>query len=149
MDTFGNLEDWGKVLNTLEDLKRTKKLDEQQSGLARILRYGENWRLLETVLEYGKEIVEPSEEFLKAICNVMDSRHIYLDARVLAVQALESLVPRVAGDQGGGNKVNRPFILRKMNDIQNSIEPPKLQEAITRCLEVITQQRKQEALQQS
>lgn len=140
MDTFGNLDDWGKVLKTLVDLKETKKLDEHQRELARILRYGENWRLLETVLECAKEVEEPSEEFLKAICNVMDSRGIYLDARVLAVDALECLVPRMSRDHGGDNEVNRPFIIRKMKDIQDSTEPPKFQEAIARCLKVITKE---------
>jgi hypothetical protein len=149
MDTFGNLEDWGKVLGILEGLKGTKKLDEHQSGLARILRYGENWRLLETVLEYAKEIVQPSEEFLKAICNVMDSRGIYLEARVLAVDALECLVPRMSIDHGGDNEGNRPFIIRKMKGIQDSTEPPKIQEAITRCLKIITQERRLDGLKES
>jgi len=149
MDTFGNLDDWGKVLETIEDLKKTKKLDEHQTGLARILRYGENWRLLETVLEYAKEIVEPSGEFLKAICNVMDSSNIYLDARVLAVDALECLVPRMSRDHSGDDEVNHPFIIRKMKDIQGSTEPPKFQEAITRCLKVITKERKHEVSKQS
>jgi len=149
MDTFGNLNDWGQVLKMLGNLKKTKKLDEQQTGLARILRYGQNWRLLETALECAKEIVEPSQEFLKAICNIMDSRNIYVDARVLAVDALEYLVPRMSKDLGGDSEVTRPSIIRKMKNIQDSIEPPKFQEAITRCLEVITKGRKHEVSKQS
>lgn len=140
MDTFGNLEDWGKVLETIEDLKKTKKLDQHQRGLARILRYGENWRLLETVLECAKEVAEPSEEFLKAICNVMDNRGIYLDGRILAVKALESLVPRMSRDHGSDNEVNRAFIIRKMKEIMGSTEPPKFQEAIAWGLKVITKE---------
>jgi hypothetical protein len=136
-DTFGNLREWGQVLETLEDLEKAKNLDKRQNGLARILRYGQNWRLLERVLEYAKEIVEPSDELLKEICNIMTSHNFYLDARILAVDALESLVPRMQRDHGGDNRASQTLIIRRMEDILNSSEPPKFQEALTRSLEVI------------
>jgi hypothetical protein len=136
-DTFGNLREWGQVLETLEDLEKAKNLDKRQKGLARILRYGQNWRLLERVLEYAKEIVEPSDELLKEICNIMTSHNFYLDARILAVDALESLVPRMQRDHGGDNRASQTLIIRRMEDILNSSEPPKFQEALTRSLEVI------------
>lgn len=136
-DTFGNLREWGQVLETLEDLEKAKNLDKHQNGLARILRYGQNWRLLERVLEYTKEIVEPSDELLKEICNIMTSHNFYLDARILAVDALESLVPRMQRDHGGDNRASQTLIVRMMEDILNSSEPPKFQEAVTRSLKVI------------
>ena len=138
MDTFGNLLDWGQVLESLEDLKRAKKLEDHQAGLARILRYGQNWRLLEAVLEHGKEVVAPSGEFLKAICDVMNNRGIYVDARVLAVQTLETLVPRMTGDRQGDGGVSRNSVIQAMKALQKSVEPPKFQEAIDQSLKVIS-----------
>jgi len=138
MDTFGNLLDWGQVLESLENLKRGKKLDDHQAGLARILRYGQNWRLLEAVLEHGKEVVAPSGEFLKAICDVMNNRGIYVDARVLAVQTLETLVPRMTGDRKGDGGVSRNSVIQAMKALQKSVEPPKFQEAIAQSLKVIS-----------
>ncbi len=150
MDTFGNLEDWGKVLKTLENLKNKKKLDGHQRGLARILRYGQNWRLLEKVLDYAKEVAEPSEEFLGALCNVMTSRNIYLDARILAVGTLESLAPRISKNHGCDSEVNRPFIIGKMRDILDSTtEPLKLRETVIRSLKVIAKEQEAETLKQS
>ncbi len=142
MDTFGNLDDWGEILKTLGNLKKKKKLDEHQSGLARILKYGQNWRLLETVLDYAKEVAEPSEEFLRAMCNVMTNRNIYVDARILAVDALESLAPRILKNHGCDNGIKQPFIIGKMKEIMNSTaEPLKLQEAVLRSLGVIEKER--------
>jgi hypothetical protein len=138
VDTFGNLLDWGQVLESLEDLKRAKKLEDHQAGLARILRYGQNWRLLEAVHEHGKEVVAPSGEFLKAICDVMNNRGIYVDARVLAVQTLETLVPRMTGDRKGDGGVSRNSVIQAMKALQKSIEPPKFQEAIAQSLKVIS-----------
>lgn len=49
-DIFGNLMDWGLVLDKLDDLKKSEKLHKHQADLIRILRYRNNWRLRETVL---------------------------------------------------------------------------------------------------
>ena len=138
MDTFGNLLDWGQVLESLGNLKKAKKLDDHQAGLARILRYGQNWRLLEAVLEHGKEIVDPSEEFLKAVCDVMNNRSVYLDARILAVQTLVSLVPRLSREHAGDGGVSRASVIHTMKALQESIEPPKFQETIAQSLKVIS-----------
>ncbi len=150
MDTFGDLENLEKVLKMLENFKDKKALDEHQTGMARILKYGQNWRLLETVLEYSKEVAEPTEEFLGTICNVMVNRNIYVDARILAVDALESLAPRISKKHGCDNGINQPFIIGKMKEIMNSTtEPLKLQEAVLRSLGVIEKKRGPEKLKQS
>lgn len=40
-DIFGDLREWGVVLERLNDLKQSQKLDDYQEGLTRILRYQE------------------------------------------------------------------------------------------------------------
>jgi hypothetical protein len=149
MDTFGNLEDWAKVLKALEDLKKNKKLGEHQGGLARILKYGQNWRLLEAVLQYGKDIADPSEEFLEAICDLMSNRSVYMDARILAVDALEYLVPRISREHGRHNEARRVSIIRTMKDILEASEPPKFHEAVARSLKIIEKGQEPEMLKQS
>lgn len=42
-DIFGNLTDWGRVIEMLDRLKELKKLDRNQDGLTRVLRYRDNW----------------------------------------------------------------------------------------------------------
>jgi hypothetical protein len=134
-DIFGNLREWGQVLELLESLKKSEKLDEHQSGLARILRYGENWRLLEAVLEYGKEINQPTDEFLQEVNNIMNDQNIYLDARMLAVNTLVCLFPRI--NRKNNHKFSQTLVVRKMRDILNSPEPPIFHEAVKKSLNSI------------
>ena len=59
-DVFGNLKDWGAVLDKLEDLSRAGALGEHQGALIRILRYNDNWRLREAALDALPMVQEPS-----------------------------------------------------------------------------------------
>jgi len=136
-DIFGNLREWGQVLELLESLKKSEKLDEHQSGLARILKYGQNWRLLEAVLEYGKEIIQPTDEFLQEVYNIMINRNIYLDARILAVHTLESLLPRRPKDPNKDQNFCETIVVPKMLDILNSPGPPIFHEAVKKSLKSI------------
>jgi len=137
-DIFGNLREWRQVLKLLDSLKKSKKLDKHQIGLARILRYGQNCRLLERVLEYGKEINQPADEFLLEVTNIMTDRNIYLDARILAVEVLESLVPRRPKIRKNDKQFSKTLVVCKMQDILNSSEPPNFHEVIAKSLEVIS-----------
>lgn len=132
-DIFGNLKEWGKVLELLDNLKQSKKLDEHQKGLARILKYGENWRLLEQVLECGKEINHPEDQFLLEVFNIMSDRNIYLDARILALNILVCLFPRI--NRNHNHKLSQGLIVRKMRNILNLPGPPIFQEAVAKSLE--------------
>ena len=91
-DIFGNLMDWGQAMDKLNQLKQSKKLNEHQPGLARILRYRDNWRLRETVLSYVKDIAHPSDDLLTEVLNIVMDENVYYDARIIAVDALASLM---------------------------------------------------------
>jgi hypothetical protein len=132
-DIFGNLKEWGKVLELLDNLKQSKKLDEHQMGLARILKYGENWRLLEQVLECGKEINQPEDQFLLEVFNIMSDRNIYLDARILALNILVCLFPRI--NRKNNHKLSQGLIVQNMRNILNLPGPPIFQEAVVKSLE--------------
>jgi len=121
-DVFGDLEKWEKVLKILDRLKESRKLDEHQAGLARVLRFGENWRLIEKVLECGKEINQPEDKFLLEVFNIITDRSIYLDARILALDTLVCLFPRV--NRKENQKVSRAFVVREMRNILNLPGPP-------------------------
>ena len=135
-DIFGDLEKWEKVLKILDGLKESRELDENQAGLARILRFGSNWRLIEKVLECGKEINQPEDKFLLEVFKIITDRNIYLDARILALDTLVCLFPRM--NQKGGQKVSQVFIVRNIRNILNLPEPPLFHEAVARSLEAMT-----------
>ena len=135
-DVFGNLEKWEKVLKVLDELKESRELDENQGGLARILRFGDNWRLIEKVLECGKEINQPEDRFLLEVFRIITDRNRYLDARILALDTLVCLFPRI--NQKADQKVSQAFVVRNIRNILNLPDPSLFHEAIAKSLEAMT-----------
>jgi hypothetical protein len=135
-DVFGDLEKWEKVLKILNGLKESRELDENQAGLARILRFGDNWRLIEKVLECGKGIDQPEDKFLLELFKIIADRNIYLDARILALDTLVCLFPRM--NQKENQKVSQAFVVQNIRNILNLPEPPLLHEAIAKSLKAMT-----------
>jgi hypothetical protein len=101
-DEFGNLRDWGSVMDRLEKLREDAVLDEHQAGLARILRYRNNWRLREAALEGIQYVEEPSDELLTGVLDIVADRGLYREVRVLAARALEGMLEKRRMQGGGG-----------------------------------------------
>ena len=95
-DSFGDLREWGRALEEVEKHTKAGTLDDVQGGLARLIRYRENWRLRERALVAARAVTAPDVELLSAILNVALDENTYTDARVLATRALGDLVPRRA-----------------------------------------------------
>lgn len=133
-DTFGNLREWGKVLERLETLGKSRKLDEHQNGLARILRYRKNWRLLERVLEYGEDINQPTDEFFQEVFRVMSDPDVYPDARILALKAWECMVLKRLKKGREGHAVLQ---ICKMAEVLDGSGPPIFREALSRSLKAL------------
>ena len=91
-DPFGNLADWGLVVDTLEDLANNGDLSQCQPGLVRILRYKGNWRLREEVLKLLGKIKTPSRELADQLITILDDDNAYYDVRILAGNALIQLL---------------------------------------------------------
>lgn len=133
-DMFGNLREWGIVLEQLEDLKQSRKLDEHQKGLARILRYRDNWCLREKVLEYANEIENPTDELLSGLFYIITGDDIYLEARVLAVNTLGYLILKRKGSSRGGKEFDETKAVLYMIDILDSERPPHLRATVAKAL---------------
>jgi hypothetical protein len=89
---FDNIEDWGRVLDRLEDLKRRGELEDHEPGLVRILRYRDNWRLREYVLEAARDLKRCSASLVAAVLDILRDEDLYYEVRVLAAEALPALV---------------------------------------------------------
>lgn len=100
-DPFGNLNEWGKVLNILDELLHKGKLQKCQPGLIRILRFKGNWRLREETLRRLGTIQHPSDELVIQVLNILADDNIYYDARILAADALRQIVQNAQGDFQG------------------------------------------------
>jgi hypothetical protein len=94
-DPFGDLSDWGRVLEILEKMATGSQLDMCQPGLVRILRYKGNWRLKEEVLKRMGGIEVPSGELIDQTLRVLTDDNLYYDARILAANGLIQVLRRV------------------------------------------------------
>lgn len=91
-DIFGNLAEWGHVLDQLKKLREEKLLDEHQSGLARMLRYRTNPRLMEQVLICALDISQASDALIADVLDVVVSTEVVLPFRTQAARALGHLL---------------------------------------------------------
>lgn len=136
-DVFGNLMDWGNVLETLHEIKKSGVLDDHQAGLARVLRYKENWRLREHVLECLREIDRPTDELIQEVCRILCDGSAYIDMRILAASALGELVPKRVRDSGEEPKFGDVPVSQVMRDLVDSPQAPILHKAVVKALEAV------------
>jgi len=126
-DIFGNLREWGRVLDALETARTQQVLDEHQAGLARILRFRGNWRLVENVLRVVPEIRQASDLLIAEVCNLAAAWDVSVDLRVLAARALGHLLSH-RPEQASSFDPART--LRTMEEIAAKPLPPVLTEAV-------------------
>lgn len=128
-DPFGNLTDWGPVLDTLEDLSANGDLSQCQRGLVRILRYRGNWRLREEVLKVVGDVQNPSEELVHQVISILDDDNIYYDARILAGSALLQLLNNAKSVSSDDLQSKTR---RVINKLKTAPQPPFFEKAIDR-----------------
>lgn len=129
-DIFGNLRDWGPVMEQLGGLRERGELDQHRAGLTRILRYRENWRLRETVLKYMRDLTDPSDELLQSALVIMMDENVYHDARILAAEALAHLLRGRSARDATSGAVTAQLVLERMNTLMNTPQTPFFHKAI-------------------
>ena len=126
-DPFGNLTDWGTVVEILDELTDNGKLAECQLGLIRILKYKGNWRLREEVLKRVGEIQTPSDELVYQVLSILADDNIYYDARILASDALIQILKNV--QDGFDGEIN--MSARKVTErLRTTPQPPIFDNAL-------------------
>lgn len=128
-DPFGNLTDWGQVLDTFDDLADKGELAKCQPGLIRILRFKGNWRLREEVLKRVGEIQTPSTELVLQVLSIVADDNIYYDARIIAADALVDLLKNGSADA----HAKLTAATRKLVDkLKSTPQPPFFDKALDR-----------------
>lgn len=128
-DPFGNLTDWGPVLDTLGELADSGRLAECQPGLIRILRFKGNWRLREEVLKRTGEIKAPSRELVLQVLAILADDNIYYDARIMAGDALVQLLKNGPADSAEDLTLTARKLVQKL---KSTPQPPIFDEALDR-----------------
>lgn len=136
-DDFGNLDEWGRAVSQLEQLRRDRRLDEHQDDLVRLLRYPDNWRLREAALESAREIKQPKESLVTAVLQILTNEDLYYEARVLAAEALANLLPAARAAQDGRKPALEQRAIEQMHALLDAAHPPVLHQAVQRVLPTI------------
>jgi hypothetical protein len=133
-DIFGNLLDWGEVIEKLDRLKETRQLDSHQDGLARILRYRDNWRLRENVLNLIVHIAEPTNSLVQEVIHIAMDDDAYLDVRIQAVKALSHMISLCSNPDNTQLSYLAVKAVENMNKLLHSPQPPIFHESILKAL---------------
>lgn len=141
-DIFGDLTDWGQVIEVLDRLKELKRLDRHQVGLTRILRYRDNWRLRETVLKHIVHLPEPTEEIVHEVINITVDEDIYLDMRILAFDALSNLIFLCIRRNDTQSRNLVETAIENMNKLLDSPQPPIFHEVVSKTLNMVKKTQK-------
>jgi hypothetical protein len=132
---FGDLREWGTVLDKIEKLRDTKSLDACQDELVRVLSFRENWRLTERVLEYAGAISQPKDELIGAICKIMCDDDACIDNRILAAAALGELMPKALKDTSNKNHSNNAHVVDVIQKLLDVPQAPIFHTALSKALQ--------------
>lgn len=125
-DPFGNLKDWGPVLELICQAADDKSLNECQPGLTRILAYKDNWRLREETLRRIGAIGNPSEALTRQVQNIITNDNLYYEVRILACQSMaEWLKNDITFDAA-----MRASLSQAVSGLLATPQPPIFQEAL-------------------
>ncbi len=87
-DMFGDLQDWGRVLEQIGKMSEDGKLDDHQPGLARVARYPFNWQLRQAALRAIAGLKRPTDEVLHVAAQILLDDNGDVETRILAGNAL-------------------------------------------------------------
>ena len=133
-DLFGNLTEWGRVLEQLEELKTADSLEDHQAGLVRILRYRDNWRLREWVLQAVRNMKHHSREFIQAIVAILLDEELYQEVRILAAEGLGAWLRIKSSSTAESTPELELHVVECLQKVLTSPQPPVIHQAIRRVL---------------
>ncbi|MCP4115784.1 MAG: hypothetical protein GY737_10330 [Desulfobacteraceae bacterium] len=137
---FGNLMDWGQVLETLEDMTKKGRLSEHQGELIRLLRFNQNWRLREAAIEALEFVDHPSLDLAKEVFSIVKRKDLYYDVRILAVDGLSKLMERIVDRQDLNGEDANAFVdqtISGLAELLETPEPPKFHDALNTSLNLV------------
>ncbi len=133
-DMFGNLMEWSRVMDQLDLLQTAELLEDQQPGLARILRYRRNWRLCRRVLQMVCRIRRPADVLIAELLNVLVDTEMDHESRILAARALGGLLPLRPPREETQVEYDPQRVVTTMSDMCRQPGPPVVMEAVHNAL---------------
>ncbi len=100
-DVFGDLQQWGRVLDQIKQMRADGAFDNHQQGLARLARYPFNWQLRHAGLRAIAELKRPGDEVIRVAVRIMMDEKNDLETRILAGHAVSGALRNGNGTIGG------------------------------------------------
>ena len=132
-DPFGNLCDWGTVIETLDSLAANGQLAKCQDGVVRVLRFRGNWRLREEALKRIGGIAAPSAELVRQVNEIIHDDNLYYEVRILAANVLVQFMKR-------NSFVGIDFLdelKSRMEELIAVPQPPYFMDSLKLCLDAM------------
>lgn len=120
-DPFGNLKDWGPVLERIYKLAEDGNLQECQPGLARILRYRDNWKLREETLSRIGKINSPDDTLVRQVLDISADENLYFEVRILACETMMEFLKNSANTFDTAIKME---LMKTLENLLSCQQPP-------------------------
>ncbi len=144
-DIFGDLREWKRVLEQLEQLEASGHLDEHQEGLARLLRYRFNWRIREKAVQSLATLSAPEDHIFSVVLEIVADEHTEFDLRTMAADSVCGLIS-MRQKQGRWDGDLGRLVMDKLTAALNPHQPPGFQRAVKRVLDCAKQAKPHERL---
>lgn len=132
-DRLGNLEQWGRVLEQLEQWRHAGELESHQEDLLWLLRFRGNWRLREAALEMMGSLQRPLPQLIHEACDIATDESLYHEARILAAEAVTAILS--SGRSSDGGTISLAGEVRDcLRALLESTSPPVVHLALRRVL---------------
>lgn len=122
-DVFGDLQEWGRVLEQVEKMREDGVLDNHQQGLARLARYPFNWQIRQAGLRAMAELRRPGDEVIRIATQIMRDENSDLETRILAGSALSACLGNGNGTASESARLDAAGSIR---DLLGKPQPPLL-----------------------
>lgn len=126
-DPFGNLRDWGPVLERVCTMADNGTLSECQHGLTRILRYRDNWRLREETLKRIGMIDNPEEALVRQVLTIIADEQLYYEVRILACETMEEFLKN---SRDSVSTAVETELLETIDNVLSTQQPPIFEPAL-------------------
>ena len=133
LDPFGNLRDWGPVLERIRQLSDDGKLNECQPGLTRILRYRDNWRLREEALNHIGTINNPDNTLVLQVLDIITDENLYYEVRILACETMMDFLKNGANSFASDM---RKDLRQTVENLLSTQHPPIFEQALKKLYSV-------------
>ena len=118
-DVFGDLQEWGRVLDQVQKMRADGALDDHQQGLARLVRYPFNWQLRQTGLRAIAELNRAGDEVIQVAVQIMVDEKNDLETRILAGHAVSGVLRK------GDGTISEPARLEAVTSIRDLLAKPQ------------------------